>query len=250
MGLRPEKMEVIMHIFAHRGNSSVYPENTMISFRSAVELGADGIETDIHLTKDGILVITHDEEISRVSDGTGMVKDMTYEELQKFDFGLWKDEKFKGEKIPTLNNLLDLLEGTEMVLNIEIKMGFVLYPGIEEKLLDTIKSRGFMDRVIFSSFNHYSLARLKGLDMSAKVAPLYEEGIFEPYHYARTFGADYIHPYYKSVEQSIIEECHRQGIGVNLWTVNDKETAEYLKSIGADAVITDYPEVLINSIRS
>ena len=243
-------MEVIMRIYAHRGNSSVYPENTMISFRSAVELGADGIETDIHLTKDGILVITPDEEISRVSDGTGMVKDLTYEELLKFDFGLWKDEKFRGEKIPRLDDLLDLLEGTEMILNIEIKMGFVLYPGIEEKLLETIRLRGFMDRVIFSSFNHYSLARLKSLDGSAKVAPLYEEGIFEPYNYARTFGADYIHPYYKSVDQSIIEECHKKGIGVNLWTVNDKDVAKYLESIGVEGIITDYPEVIINSIRS
>lgn len=243
------EMEVIMKIYAHRGNSSGYPENTMISFRSAVELGADGIETDIHLTKDGVLVITHDEEISRVSDGTGMVKNLTYDELLKFDFGLWKDEKFKGEKIPKLTDLLDLLEGTDMMLNIEIKMGFVLYPGIEEKVLETIRTRNFLDRVIFSSFNHYSLAKLKSLEPTAVVAPLYEEGIFEPYNYARTFGADYIHPHYKSVEQSIIEECHKKGISVNLWTVNHKDVAVHLESIGVDGIITDDPEMIINSIR-
>ena len=81
-----------MRIFAHRGNSSVYPENTMAAFRSALSVGAEGIETDVHLTKDGILVITHDEEISRVSDGKGQVKDMTLEELQRYDFGSWKGD--------------------------------------------------------------------------------------------------------------------------------------------------------------
>ena len=96
-----------MRIFAHRGNSSVYPENTMAAFRSALSVGAEGIETDVHLTKDGILVITHDEEISRVSDGKGQVKDMTLEELQRYDFGSWKGDAYKGEKIPALQELLD-----------------------------------------------------------------------------------------------------------------------------------------------
>ena len=221
----------------------------MTAFRSAVELGVDGIETDIHLTKDGILVITHDEEIRRVSDGSGMVKDLTYEELLKYDFGIWMGEAYKGEQIPRLEELLDLLEDTSIMLNIEIKMGFILYPGIEEKALEMIKMRGFLDRVIFSSFNHYSLARLKSLDTAVKIAPLYEEGIFEPYNYAKTFGAEFIHPYFISVDQSIVEECHKNGITVNMWTVNDPDTALSLEAMGVDGIITDRPEEMIKTLR-
>lgn len=238
-----------MRIYAHRGNSSVYPENTMAAFRSALAVGAEGIETDVHLTKDGVLVITHDEEISRVSDGTGYVKDMTLEELRAFDFGSWKGEAFKGERIPTLKELLDLLKDTDLMLNIEIKMGFVLYPGIEEKLLDTLKSEGFLHRVIFSSFNHYSIALIKQLEPFAKTAPLYECGLYQPHEYAKTLGASFIHPSYKSMDPRLLEDLKKSGIGVNLWTVNDLKTALYFNSLPIDGIITDYPEELIKAIR-
>lgn len=238
-----------MLIYAHRGNSSVYPENTMSAFRSAVDLGVHGIETDVHMTRDGILVITHDEEISRVSDGKGMVKDLSYEELLHHDFGLWKGDAFKGEKIPMLSELLDLLEGTQIILNIEIKMGFLLYPGIEEKLLKMLTERGFLPRVIFSSFNHYSLAKLKELNPEAKVAPLYQSGLYKPYDYALTFGADYIHPYYMAMDKTIVEESHRKNIKVNLWTVNDSSQVAYYKDLGVDGLITDYPEELLSKLK-
>lgn len=238
-----------MLIYAHRGNSSVYPENTMSAFRSAVDLGVHGIETDVHMTRDGILVITHDEEISRVSDGKGMVKDLTYKELLQQDFGLWKGEAFKGEKIPTLSELLDLLKDKETILNIEIKMGFLLYPGIEEKLLEILDERGFLPRVIFSSFNHYSLAKLKELNPEAKVAPLYQSGLYKPYDYALTFGADYIHPYYMALDKTIVEESHRKNIKVNLWTVNDSSQVAYYKDLGVDGLITDYPEELLSKLK-
>lgn len=238
-----------MLIYAHRGNSSVYPENTMSAFRSAIALGVHGIETDVHLTKDGELVITHDEEISRVSDGNGMVKDLTYKELLAYDFGSWKGEEFKGEKIVALTQLLDLLEDHEIILNIEIKMGFLLYPGIEEKLLDVLTKRGFLHRILFSSFNHYSLAKLKSLNQQAQVAPLYQSGLYEPYNYAMTFGASFIHPYYLAMDRSIVEESHKKNIKVNLWTVNDADKVSYYKDLGIDGLITDYPEELLNKLK-
>ncbi|WP_313127417.1 glycerophosphodiester phosphodiesterase [Proteiniclasticum ruminis] len=238
-----------MRIFAHRGNSSVYPENTMAAFRSALSVGAEGIETDVHLTKDGILVITHDEEISRVSDGKGQVKDMTLEELQRYDFGSWKGDAYKGEKIPTLKELLDLLKDTDLMLNIEIKMGFVLYPGIEEKLLELIKAEGFLSRVIFSSFNHYSIALIKQLEPEAKTAPLYECGLFQPHEYAKTLGASFIHSSYRSMDPRLLEDLKKNSIGVNLWTVNDIQTAQYFNTLGIDGIITDHPEELIQALR-
>lgn len=239
-----------MLIYAHRGYSSIYPENTLSAFKAAIDSGADGIETDIHLTRDGVIVITHDENIKRVSDGEGMVKDMTYEELLTYDFGSWKDERFKGEKIPTLSELLDLIEGTDMVLNIEIKMGFTMYPGIEEKTLAMVTERGLLDRVIFSSFNHYSMAKVKQLNPLAKVAPLYSEGIFEPFNYAKTFEAYAIHPSKAVIFKPIVEGCHQLKIKVNVWTVDEIETAKKLEEMGVDAVITNKPLELIKSLRS
>jgi len=239
-----------MLIYAHRGYSSIYPENTISAFKAAIDSGADGIETDIHLSRDGVIVITHDENIKRVSDGEGMVKDMSYEELLKYDFGSWKDERFKGEKIPTLSELLDLIEGTDMVLNIEIKMGFPLYPGIEEKALAMVTERGLLDRIIFSSFNHYSMAKIKKLNHTAKVAPLYSEGIFEPFNYAKTFDSYAIHPSKAVIFKPIVEDCHKLNIKVNVWTVDEIETAKKLEEMGVDALITNQPLELIKSLRS
>jgi len=239
-----------MLIYAHRGFSSIYPENTLSAFKAAIDSGADGIETDIHLSRDGVIVITHDEDIKRVSNGEGMVKDMSYEELLKYDFGSWKNKRFKGEKIPTLLELLDLIEATDMVLNIEIKMGFVMYPEIEEKALALVTERGMLDRVIFSSFNHYSLDKIKKLNPSAKVAPLYSEGIFEPHNYAKTLDAYAIHPSKSVIFMPIVEECHKLKIKVNVWTVDKITTAKKLEKMGVDAIITNYPLELIKSLRS
>lgn len=239
-----------MKIFAHRGNSSVYPENTMPAFQSAIDLGVHGIETDVHLTKDGILVLTHDEDVSRVSTGQGMVKDMTLQELRALDFGSWKGEAFQGERIPTLEDLLDLLEPHDLMLNIEIKMGFVLYPGIEEKLLETIEKRGFLSRIIFSSFNHYSLVKLKSLTPAAVVAPLYQCGLYEPHAYAKTIGADFIHPYYLAMDPSLLADLKKENIGVNLWTVNTPQAVQTYVAMGIDGLITDHPKELIETLRS
>ncbi len=238
-----------MIIYAHRGNSSKYPENTLIAFESAIKVGADGIETDVHLTKDGVLVITHDEEISRVSNGRGMVKDLTLDELRQYDFGLWRGEEFKGQQIPTLDDLLDLMENNKALLNIEIKMGFILYPGIEEKLYEKIKVRGFLERTIFSSFNHYSLAMLRKMDPNAKTGALYQSGLYEPYHYAKTFGANALHPHFMAFDSSLLKECHESDLLVNLWTVDDLGQAKAFLTMGIDGIITNYPEELMSGLR-
>ncbi len=238
-----------MKIYAHRGNSSKYPENTLIAFESAIKVGTDGIETDVHLTKDGVLVITHDEEISRVSNGHGMVKDLTLEELRQYDFGLWKGEEFRGQQILTLDDFLDLMENNKILLNIEIKMGFILYPGIEEKLYEKIKTRGFLERTIFSSFNHYSLAMIREMDSQAKTGALYQSGLYEPHLYAKTFGASALHPHFMAFDAVLLKTCHERNLLVNLWTVETLEQAQKFETIGIDGIITDYPEELVTGLR-
>jgi glycerophosphoryl diester phosphodiesterase len=239
-----------MQIFAHRGASGTHPENTMASFKEAMVLGADGIETDVHLTKDGILVITHDEEVSQVSTGSGWIKDMIYEELKKLDGGSFEEEAFQGETMPILTDLLELLEPTAMLLNIEIKRGFALYPGIEEKLLETVQERGFMDRTIFSSFNHYSLVKLKALDPAVKIAPLYLEGIYKPYEYAAGLHAYAIHPEKILVDEYIVKEAHKRNLKVHPFTVNDPNMALTFQNLGVDMIITDFPGLMLEKLRS
>lgn len=159
--------------FAHRGASAVCPENTMAAFRKGLELGATGIETDVQMTKDGGLVLIHDETLNRTTSGTGYVKDHTLAELLEVDAGSWFGPEFKDERLPLLEDLLDLLQGRDTILNIELKNGTFLYPGMEEKVIAAVRDFKMSDRVIFSSFNHYSLAYCQSLAPEIRTGILY-----------------------------------------------------------------------------
>ena len=170
-------------VWAHRGASGYAPENTLDAFRKAVEMGADGIELDVQMTKDGELVVIHDETINRVSNGKGWVKDYTYEELKKFNFNKTHLEYTK-EEIPTLEQVYLLIKPTNLTINVEIKTGIVFYPGIEERVLELTERLGMKERVIYSSFNHYTIRKIKESDPQAKTGMLYEDGIIDAVDYA------------------------------------------------------------------
>ena len=150
-------------IFAHRGASAYAPENTMEAFHLAAKQGADGIELDVHVTKDGEVVVTHDEKIDRVSNGSGFVKDMTLRELKRLSFHNHM-ESYVGAGIPTLREVLEFVKTTTMAVNIELKTGLYWYPNIEEKTVALVHELGMQDRIIYSSFNHHSIAKLKEID--------------------------------------------------------------------------------------
>src|SRR5690606_20002442 len=151
-------------IIAHRGASDQAPETTMAAFRRALDIGADGIELDVHMSADGRLVVIHDETVDRTSNGKGLVKDKTLAELKELDFGSWFSEGFRGEKIPELEDVLELLSDRDVLLNIEIKNGPVFYPGIETAVADALQKYGMTDRTIISSFNHYTLVEIRRYD--------------------------------------------------------------------------------------
>ena len=181
-------------VWAHRGASGYAPENTLDAFRKAVEMGADGIELDVQMTKDGELVVIHDETIDRVSNGKGWVKNYTYEELKKFNFNKTHLEYTK-EEIPTLEQVYLLIKPTNLTINVEIKTGIVFYPGIEERVLELTEHLGMKERVIYSSFNHYTIRKIKELDPQAKTGMLYEDGIIDTVDYAcDVVKADALHP--------------------------------------------------------
>ena len=160
-----------MLLFGHRGYSDQYSENTMLAFSKAIESGFDGIETDVHKTKDGVLVLCHDEKINRTSDGKGYIKDMTYEELCAYNFGT----KENPQRISLLKELLELCKGKNVKINLEIKTNKIQYPGIELESYQMIKEMGMLDQVLFSSFYVDSLYKLRAIDSSLYLGYLFED---------------------------------------------------------------------------
>lgn len=229
-------------IFAHRGASAYAPENTVEAFALAMEQGADGIELDVQMTKDGQVVVIHDETIDRVSDGTGAVRDYTLEELKKFHFSNHM-ENYENAVIPTLKEVLDLIKSSSMLLNIELKTGIYWYPNLEEKTMELVKEAGMEDRVIYSSFNHYSIKKILELDSHAECAFLYSDVILNVDKYAKNAGVCGLHPaVYHLKMAEFLKEYQESGLKVRVWTVNKKEDMEIFIKADLEAVITNYPD--------
>lgn len=236
--------------FAHRGASAVCPENTMAAFRKSLELGATGIETDVQMSKDGALILIHDETLERTTNGTGHVKDHTLRELLELDAGSWFSKDFAGEPLPVLEDLLDLLKGTDVVLNIELKNGIYLYPGMEEKVIAAVREWGMTEQVVISSFNHYSLVHFKSLAPEMRSGILYGEGLYRPWEYAASIGADALHADYHAVLPEWVAEAAAHGVSYHPWTVNDPERMKALIEAGVAGIITDYPDVLRDLLKN
>ena len=229
-------------IFAHRGASAYAPENTVEAFALAMEQGADGIELDVQMTKDGQVVVIHDETIDRVSDGTGAVRDYTLEELKKFHFSNHM-ENYENAVIPTLKEVLDLIKSSNMLLNIELKTGIYWYPNLEEKTMELVKESGMEDRVIYSSFNHYSIKKILELNPHAECAFLYSDVILNVDKYAKNAGVCGLHPaVYHLKMAEFLKEYQESGLKVRVWTVNKKEDMEKFIKADLEAVITNYPD--------
>ena len=235
-------------IFAHRGYSGKYPENTMIAFKKALECGVDGIELDVQLTKDGEVVIIHDETIDRTTTGKGFVVDYTYEELERFDASFkFKDLGFN--KIPTLREYFQLVKDYDIVTNVELKTGINEYLGIEEKVWELIKEYNLEEKVIISSFNHFSVMRMKKIAPQLKYGFLSEDWIIDAGKYTHSHGVQCYHPRFNNLVPDVIKELKKYNLEINTWTVNLEEDMRYLYSNNIDVIITNYPE-LAQEIRN
>ncbi len=230
-------------VWAHRGASGYAPENTLAAFQKAVDLGADGVELDIQLTKDDQIVVIHDETIDRTSDGKGWVKDYTLEELRAFNYNRTKPE-YKHADIPTMREVFELLRPTGLFINIEIKTGVVFYEKIEEKILALTKEMGMEDRVCYSSFNHYTVTRIHELKPDAEVGFLYADGPIDMPSYGVKHGVNALHPaLYNLQYDGFVKECKEKGLKLNVWTVNERPYMEMCCQYGVDAIITNYPDI-------
>ena len=236
------------YIWAHRGASAYAPENTLEAMKLAVEMGADGVELDVHFSKDRQIVVLHDAKIDRTSNGQGPVSDYTLEELKNFDFGC----KFYGERrgilIPTLEEVYNLLRPYGLTVNVEIKS---TDPAISKACDDVAKKCKMEDKVIYSSFDHLQLLRVKEVNPDAEIAPLYGFNMVNPWAYAENMGAFAVHPAHQQLVlfEGYADKCHSKNIRVHAWTVNEQSDIEKYSALGCDAVITNYPDIAVKVLK-
>lgn len=244
MAAETEVIEMKTEVWAHRGASGYAPENTLESFALAAKMHADGVELDVQLTKDGEIVVIHDETTERVSGKPGWVKDYSLAELKELNVNLSHPE-YETVRIPTLREVYELLKPTGLKINVELKTGIVFYEGLDKKVLDLTKEMGMEDRVWYSSFNHYTVKHLKELDPTVKTGILYADGIYEPEKYAAQLKADALHPALYNVQfPHIVEDCHNAGLRMHVWTVNEPDHIRLCLAAGVDSIITNYPDVV------
>ena len=229
-------------VWAHRGASGYRPENTMEAFELAIRQGADGIELDVHTSADGQLIVIHDETVDRVTDGTGLAGEKTLRELRELKVST-SAEPEGIYRIPTLQEVLDLMRTTDMMVNIELKNSICFYPGMEEKVLKAVKEMKMEEQLIYSSFNHYSLLKMKQLDSQVQTGILFSDGWVNPAMYAKNLGINAVHPaVYHLKYPQFREEVKRAGLKMHVWTADKPEHIQIVKEAGAEAVITDYPD--------
>lgn len=229
-----------MEIWGHRGAYHHAPENTIYSFKKAIELGADGVEFDVQLTKDGEVVVIHDEKIDRVSNGTGMVKDFTLSELKKINFNKRGISEPYFMEIPTLDEVLALLATSSLTINIELKTGIVHYDGIEQKTVSVVNQYDLAEHVLYSSFNHYSVQSVKRYDPDANTALLCGGGIIVTGEQCEKVGAVALHPGIHQLRYpGLLEDSQKRGVKVHVWTVESEEDFSYARDNGVDAVIVN-----------
>ena len=230
-------------IWAHRGASGYAPENTMEAYILAHQYGADGIELDVQLSRDGEIVVIHDEKVDRTSNGKGLVRDFTLKQLRGFNYNKTKPEHFQAG-IPTLEEvLLYIRDKTNMTVNIELKTGVYFYPGLEEKTVALVHALGMGERVIYSSFNHYSIQRVRQFDPNAEVGLLYSEGFIDVPGYAAKLGVNALHPSWRCLQYpDYMEDCRKYQLDVNVWTINNEDLMRQMCKAGVHAIITNYPD--------
>lgn len=228
-------------VWAHRGARREAPENTLPAFERAVEQGADGVELDVQLTADGIMVVIHDETLDRTTNGSGLVAVRTLAELQCLDASAGMPG-FAGTRIPTLNEVLDLLVPTGVMINIELKNSCEEYPGLERQVLEAVTSSGAADQVVLSTFNHYSLKALQELGATSELGMLYSDPLYNPWSYALGLNVGAIHPPVGCVLGPVYVRCAQEsGLAVRPWVANHDEELRRLFKWGVDAVFTDVP---------
>ena len=238
-----------MEVFAHRGASGDYPENTLLAFERALTLPIDGIELDVHKSKDGKLVVIHDEDVQRTFKGNGLVKDYTLEELQSFKCRKFEFINNNLCKVPTLEDVLELIKDKEITLNIEAKTDQIHYD-LEQDVLDLVDKYDMRNRILISSFNHKCLNIFKNIDSDYKYGALYEyEKDYSPekniVEHAKNLNVYSINISKELVTKEIVNLAHENNLKVYVYTINSPSQMRKMIDCGVDAIFSDYPELML-----
>lgn len=237
-------------IIAHRGARLVTPENTLPAFEKAIEMGADGIELDVHMSKDGKLVVLHNFTLDDTTNGIGAVDQLTAAELANLDAGSHFSSEFAGTPIPTLEQVFDLV-GDRCRINVEIKSMSPTGGAAVEPLVEMIRARNLFDQVIISSFNPITLIKCRWMESTLELGLLFQEKL--PAHLASAWFSPVIHPqavhpWKELVDGAFVIWARERGCAINVWTVNDAEEAKRLYALGVDGIITDAPDLMIREL--
>ena len=238
-------------IFAHRGASSDAPENTLPSFQLAVEQGAHAVELDAKLSQDGEIVVIHDRTLKRTTNGEGYVHQTSFADLRALDAGSWFSEKYIGEKIPLLEEVLETV-ASQVFVNIEVTNYKTRNDSLPFDIAKLVKRMGLQDRVLFSSFLPRNLKILRELLPATPVALLTESKIYpitQWFGFANRISADIQHPYHTDVNKRMLEKAHEKGKRIHTWTVNKEDDMQRLFASGIDGIFTDYPAVALALLK-
>lgn len=256
---RPERIATIdeflrlggrPRVIAHRGFSAVAPENTLAAVRRAIKVGADMVEIDVGLTRDGQVVVLHDATLGRTTDGRGRLAETTLAEVRRLDAGSWFAPEFAGEKVPTLAEVLDLVRGA-VLLDAEIKTEAVTDEaegGIADKVLRLVRERGMFDQVIVSSFDPRALVHARRLEAEARTASIYNQDLhrgMSPIEIMTAAGSQALHVKSRKAGPEIVRETHQYDRPVAVYTINDEARMRRFIAMGVDALITDRPDRLL-----
>ncbi len=230
-------------VVGHRGASGVAPENTIAAFQEAIDAGAAMCELDVHLTKDGLPVVIHDERVDRTTNGVGPVADWTLQELKHLDAGMWFDRRFRGQRIPTLREVLRFARG-KMKLFLELKTNKVDYPGIEEAVLLEVREEAMAEEVIVGSFNAQTVARARRLANGISVGGILEDLRGFDRFLEETGGVDVLSAGHVWATEETVRPVHGRRIPLFLWTVNEEDEMRRCARLGVVGLMSDFPKVL------
>jgi glycerophosphoryl diester phosphodiesterase len=225
---------------AHRGSSGEAPENTMAAFRRAIEEQAELIELDIHLSKDGQVIVCHDATVDRTTNGTGYIRDMDVSDLKTLDAGSWFAESFSDEKLPLLEEVFQLVPG-HIKICVEVKNKYEGY--MYRPLLDLIHKYNRIDSVIVISFDHKALKELVQLEPELKIGILISCKMVDIFQYIELMGAPVysIHPHYYQLDEDDIQGAIRRNIEMFPYTVDTVKELQEVVKMGVTGVTTNYP---------
>ncbi|MEG7380550.1 glycerophosphodiester phosphodiesterase [Bacillus subtilis] len=231
------------NIFAHRGASGQFPENTMLAFEKGIEAGADGIELDVQLAKDGRIVVIHDERLDRTTSLKGFVKDTAYDVIKTANAAAGHGRTYSDVQVPLLEDVFSWAEKKDFLINIELKNSVIRYEGMEEKLLESVKRFKIEERVILSTFNHESLALCGRLAPHIERAVLTSDVLYQADRYITSIPASGYHPKLNSpgTAEEVLKKMRNSSIKVRPYTVNRPEDMKCLFEAGADGIFTDFP---------